>query len=283
LFVADYRDPAYNPGSRSNKIELKHDKFVQDQAIKYADIVVCVSQGMADGLKEQYSLSELKNLFVIKNGFDSEDNMTSEAANLNANKFNFVYTGALYQGRRTVDMLAQVLRKLIDEGVVTSNQIAINYAGPDFGELINQLKVYDLDSLAVDFGYVSRQQSLGMQQESDVVLLLNWNDTNYTGVIPGKLYEYMSSKKPICALIMGNQAGSESAKMIDDYGLGCACEQASPNDIVKLESYIRQKLIDFRNGVRKSIDSDKINQFEYKNIADDYLNVIEALYPINGK
>lgn len=277
VFIADYRDPAYNPGARTNKIELRHDKRVQDSAIKCSDGIVCVSNGMAESISEQYDATSLPPIFVVNNGFDSEDNVNSTPANLNRNKFNFVYTGALYQGRRTVEMLAPILRQLIDEGAISSDELAINYAGPDFEELLSQLKPFGLESIAVDFGYVSREQSLGMQQEADIVLLLNWNDDNYTGVIPGKLYEYMAAKKPIVALIMGNQADSESAKMIDECHIGCACEQASPNDKLKLESYIRQKIYEFKNNVSTILDSDSIKAFEYENIAKKYLSVIDRI------
>lgn len=277
IYIADYRDPAYNPGARSNKIELRHDKVVQDNAIKHADAIVCVSQGMVESLRNQYATNKLPSVHMVTNGFDPEDNKDSIAANFNSNKFNFVYTGALYQGRRTVDMLGKVLRRLIDDGCISENQIAINYAGPDFNELINQLSPYDLESIGVDYGYVNRNQSLGLQQDSDMVLLLNWNDDNYTGVIPGKLYEYMSSNRPICALIMGNQAGSECANMIQESNLGCACEQAELTDIQKLEEYMRIQFAHFKNGIRMAVNSDSIRKFEYKNIARQYLDVIENL------
>lgn len=277
LFIADYRDPAYNPGCRTNKIELWHDKRVQDRAVKYADAVVCVSHGMAECLAKQYVSSEAPPVFVINNGFDMDDNTNYVSANFDKTKFNFVYTGALYHGRRSVELLAPILKRLIDEGEIGIEKIAINYAGPDFNELLSQLRPFGLESIAVDFGYVSRERSLGMQQESDIVLLLNWNDSNYTGVIPGKLYEYMSARKPIVALIMGNQVGSESANMIDECKIGCACEQASLADRKKLEQYIRHKVNSFKKGIRENISSDSIDVFEYKNIARKYLDVIEQV------
>lgn len=276
-FIADYRDPAYNPGGRSSRIELRHDKRVQDQAVKYADGIVCVSHGMADSLRVQYPSSEISEVFVVNNGFDRDDNLNSEPVKFDDSKFNFVYTGALYQGRRTVEMLAEVLRKLIDAGTLTDNDFAFNYAGPDYDELLAQLRPFGLEKTAVDFGYVSRAQSLGMQEQSDAVLLLNWNDDNYTGVIPGKLYEYMSSGKPIVALITGNRAGSESAQMIEQCGLGCACEKASPADMQKLQQYIARSITEFKNGTRPSISSESINMFEYSHIAQKYLEVIDRV------
>lgn len=277
FYIADYRDPAYNPGARTNKIELRHDRHVQDMAVKYSDGIVCVSNGMAESLLQQYSKSKLPPVFVVNNGFDPEDNTNSIPANLNRKKFNFVYTGALYQGRRTVEMLAPILKRLINENTISRDELAINYAGPDFEELLTQLRPYSLESIAVNFGYVSREQSLGMQEESDIVLLLNWNDDNYTGVIPGKLYEYMSARKPIVALIMGNMAGSESARMIDECQIGCACEQASSDDKLKLERYLRLKIEEYKQGIRKSLSSCSIDAFEYKNISKKYLDVINRI------
>lgn len=281
LFIADYRDPAYNPGGRTSRIELRHDKKVQDEAIRNADGVVCVSNGMAQSLIDQYTRSVLPEVFVVNNGFDREDNLRSESVDIDGSKFNFAYTGALYQGRRTVEMLATVLRNLIDKNHISADDFAFNYAGPDFDELLSQLRPFGLESTAVDFGYISREQSLGMQQQSDAVLLLNWNNDNYTGVIPGKLYEYMASGKPIIALITGNQAGSESARMIETCALGCACEKASDTDMDKLENYIISSFANFKKGIRPSISSDSINQFEYYNIANKYLDVIKHVNSIS--
>lgn len=273
-FVADYRDPAYNPGGRSRKIEALHDKKVQDKAVYTADIIVCVSKGMAETLREQYKKQKIAPIFVVHNGFDLEDHITNETEVLERDKFNFVYTGALYNGRRTVQMLAEVLEEIIAEGIIAKDKLAIHYAGADYTELLTQLKPYGLQEIAVNHGYVTRSQSLAMQEQADVVLLLNWNQDNYTGVIPGKLYEYMAAKRTICALIMGNQSESETAKMIREGCLGCACEQAKENDQVDLKQYMTNMFLRFENGEHIKIDSDSIQQYEYRCLAQRYLNIL---------
>lgn len=273
-FIADYRDPAYNPGGRSNEPEIRHDKKVQDDAVYLADAIVCVSQGMADSLTLQYESKQIAPVYVVRNGFDPADIDVSAKSGIDPKYFNFVYTGALYNGRRTVDMLAKVLRELLDENIISITDIKIHYAGSDFSEMIIQLTPYGLESIAVDHGYVTRQESLAMQCDSDVVLLLNWNQDNYTGVIPGKIYEYMSAKKTICALIMGNQGGSETANMIRQDGIGCACEQPIPKDMDKLKDYMKKMIVDYKNGIRHSLDADSINKYNYEHIAQEYLNVL---------
>ena len=273
-FIADYRDPAYNPGGRTNKTEIKHDKKVQDDAVNLADAIVCVSKGMADSLEEQYKDHRIAPVYVVRNGFDPADIDANADSHIESKYFNFVYTGALYNGRRTVDMLARVLCELIEEEVISKEEIKVHYAGSDFLEMQNQLQPYGLESIAVDHGYVTRQESLAMQCDSDVVLLLNWNQDNYTGVIPGKIYEYMSAKKTICALIMGNQGGSETANMIRQDNIGCACEQPVPEDLGKLKEYMQKMFVDYHNGVRRSLATESTNKYNYEHIAQEYLQVI---------
>ena len=273
-FVADYRDPAYNPGGRSRKIEAIHDKKVQDRAVYASDFIVCVSKGMAETLIAQYKEKKIAPVFVVNNGYDLEDHITLENSFLDKDKFNFVYTGALYNGRRTVEMLAEVLKEILEEGVIKKNELRIHYAGSDYLELLSQLKPYGLEEIAIDHGYVTRSESLAMQKEADVVLLLNWNQDNYTGVIPGKLYEYMASKRIICALIMGNQSGSETAKMIREGNLGCACEEVEEKDKELMKQYMVKLFEKFKSGEHIQVESDNIQQSEYSHLAKKYLTIL---------
>ncbi len=274
-FIADYRDPAYNPGGRGNKIEAAHDKRIQDMAVRSADCIVCVSKGMAQTLKGQYAKERISPVKVINNGFDLDDNAFENLNLLPKDKFNFVYTGALYNGRRSVEMLGKVLAELAYEGSIKKEMLALHYAGSDFSELEAQLKPFGLEDIAVDHGFVTRKESLSMQKEASVVLLLNWNQDNYTGVIPGKIYEYMASQNQICALIMGNEPNSETANMIREDNLGCACEQAAPQDIIALKAYVLGLIKAFEAKESKSINLEAVEKYQYKNLAAKYLEIIK--------
>ncbi len=274
-FIADYRDPAYNPGGRSNKIELRHDKKIQNKAVFAADHIVCVSNGMAETLAQFYKNKKIAPISVVNNGFDLDDHKNEAAVAFDKAKFNFVYTGALYNGRRTVVMLAEALRSLIDEGETSQSEIAIHYAGSDYGELLSQLKPFGLEGIAVNYGFVSRSESLSMQANANMVLLLNWNQDNYTGVIPGKIYEYMASRTPICALIMGNEGNSETAKMITEDKLGVACEEAVSEDRLKLKAYLADMLSAFHSNKEIRNDISAVEKYNYKNLSLKYLEIIK--------
>ena len=55
-------------------------------------------------------------------------------------------------------------------------------------------------------GKISHEEVLQNQMNSDVLLLVSWMNENETMFIPGKVYEYMGSKKPIYSI--GYKEGS---------------------------------------------------------------------------
>lgn len=268
-FIADFRDPLYNPGFRDKKAEAAYDKKCLKKTVKYSDKIVCVSKGIADGIINEFTDFN-KPIEIITNGYDPEDVSQNEIqVNFDKSKINFVYTGALYHGKRCVNMLAGVLKELIDEGKIEKHSFAFHYAGSDFSELIDQLSRYGLEATAVDHGFVSREESIAMQKNGSALLLLTWNEKNYQGVVPGKLFEYMSIETvPVIALITGDVVNSEVAVMVRESGAGCACEEADSADIGKLKDFVSEL---FNSEFKWNSD---VKQYSYEKIARHYADII---------
>lgn len=267
--IADFRDPLYNPGFRNRKQEADFDKKCLRNILNTADQLVCVSKGIADGILREFP-EFTKPVHVITNGFDPDD---VEEANIpvemDREKVHFVYTGALYHGKRCVDMLAGVLRNLIEEGEICADDFSFEYAGADYPELLNQLGEYGLEKTAVDHGFVSREESIALQKHADALLLLTWNEKKYQGVVPGKLFEYMSiGTVPILALVTGDVENSEVAQMITQAQAGFACEAAVPEQIIELKDYVR-KLFD-----RELHFESKVERYSYKTISEQYAKLV---------
>lgn len=267
--IADFRDPLYNPGFRNRKQEADYDLKCLRKILNTADRVVCVSKGIADGiLQEVHGFHKPVN--IITNGFDPDDVVqTNIQTDFDKTRIHFVYTGTLYHGKRCVDMLASVLKELIAEEKIAVDSFAFEYAGPDFQELVAQLKLYGLEQSAVDHGFVSREESIAMQKAADALLLLTWNEKAYQGVVPGKLFEYMGiGKVPIIALVTGDVVNSEVSQIIKASKTGCACEAATPDDILQLKEYV---LGLFQH--KTNCDSN-VEKYNYKVICSEYLKLM---------
>lgn len=267
--IADFRDPLYNPGFRDKKIEADYDKKCQKNIVKYADKLVCVSKGIADGITNELPYIK-KPVEIITNGYDPEDvSQNNIQVNFDKSKINFIYAGALYHGKRCIDMLANILKDLIEEGKIKPDSFAFHYAGSDFSELISQLSSYGLQSTAIDHGFVSREESIALQKNGSALLLLTWNEKNYQGVVPGKLFEYMSIETvPIIALITGDVVNSEVAVMVRESGAGCACEEANDADLADLKSFVLKL---FNNECNHNSD---VKQYCYEEIARHYADIM---------
>lgn len=267
--IADFRDPLYNPGFRNRKQETNYDLKCLRSILNTADRVVCVSKGIADGILQAVPGFH-KPMDVITNGFDSDDvTQTNVHVDFDKAKLHFVYTGTLYHGKRCVDMLASILKELITEGKISADSFVFEYAGPDFLELIEQLKTYGLENTAVDHGFVPREESIAMQKAADALLLLTWNEKTYQGVVPGKLFEYMATGTvPIIALVTGDVVNSEVTQIIRDSKVGCACEEAAASDRSLLKEYVVRL---FRH---EANCESNVNKYSYKVICREYLKLM---------
>lgn len=267
--IADFRDPLFNPGFRSRKKEANYDLRCLKKILNNSDRVVCVSEGIADGIRQNVPEFQ-KPINIITNGYDVDDVFLNNTdVNYDENKLHFVYTGTLYHGKRCVDMLASVLEELISEEKISINDFTFEYAGPDFEELINQLKEYDLETTAINHGHVMRETSIAMQKKADALLLLTWNEKKYQGVVPGKLFEYMATGDiPIIALVTGDVINSEVSKIIRDSKSGCVCEEASPRDRLILKEYIIRL---FNNELQYQSE---VNKYNYENICKEYIKLM---------
>jgi hypothetical protein len=67
-------------------------------------------------------------------------------------------------------------------------------------------------------GFVPYRESINVQHAADVLLFLDWTDAQAEGMLTGKLFEYLGSRRPILAL--GVRKDSEAARLIEEARCG---------------------------------------------------------------
>ena len=161
-------------------------------------------------------------VWTVSNGYNADK--YDIVANV-SRRFTITYIGAVYQGKQSPDLLFEALRILIGSGKIDRHDIDIRFCGSEVIKIVSNGAIkYSLGDVVEYKGYANNVEVL--QKSAQLLLILDWNDEGCRDVIPGKVYEYMASKRPIMAIggvegdALGHilevtKAGEHAATLID--------------------------------------------------------------------
>ena len=198
-WVADFRDPHVDP-NRRNVFFPRLQHRVNRAIFSKADIVTTVSTGLAKHFRQYHP-----DIQVVLNGFPEVLLRAAGEKSLPNSKFTITYTGSLYYGWQSCDVLWKSLAKLINEGKIAPDKIRIVYAGKDQSLWRHWMRQYKLENIAEIHPYLAHNTSLQLQQRSDLNLMLTWSSTKLSGILTGKLFEYIAVQKPVLAVVQGEE------------------------------------------------------------------------------
>lgn len=209
---------------------------------KNADAIIFTKEGDVDYIKEkkwgidQGGEIDLGKCHYINNGVDLESFDKSvveyplEDQDLEADKFNVVYTGAI----RPVNNVGNIL----DTAKLLRNEIDIQFliygAGNQEDELRKRIVEEDLFNVKFK-GRVEKSHIPYILSKSSVNLL-NYSQTQYNwtrGNSSNKLFEYMASGKPIISTVKMGYC------ILDKYGCGISLDENTPEDLAKAILYVK--------------------------------------------
>jgi glycosyltransferase involved in cell wall biosynthesis len=194
-WVADFRDPwtqrGYHKKLKLSSFAQKKHKTLEATVLQTADELLVTS------LKTKTLFSELTStpISVLTNGFDFE---ISSGTPLDS-KFTLSHIGSLFEGRNP-SVLWKVLSGLIKESEDFAKTFQLNLIGSVSTEVLDTLCSYGLENYISNLGYVSHNDVLEYQRKTQLLLLIEEDSKETEYIIPGKLFEYMASKRPIIAI-----------------------------------------------------------------------------------
>lgn len=211
-WIADFRDPWTSIGYHkklklTNSSKKKH-KRLESLVLNTADKVLVTSKTT----KEEFGQLTSKPIKVITNGFEPKD---LDEVQLDRN-FTISHIGSMLTGRNPIN-LWQVLGQLVKENSEFKNVFKLNFIGIVGEDVLASVHRYGLKDYIEVVGYVSHKKALEYQRKAQVLLLAEIDSFETKGIIPGKLFEYMSAQRPI--LGVGPQ-GWEVAAMVSDTETG---------------------------------------------------------------
>lgn len=192
-WIADYRDLQIEPIYKNVIWESLQFK-VEKKILSHADLITCIS----DGFKKQLELYD-RPVKKILRGVEMRPQISQY------NKFTIAYTGSLYFEYRDPRPLFEVLKSLMTSGDIEKSNTQIIYAGRDGSQFSEWVNEYDLKDVFKNLGMVSQAKAKEIQDKSHINLLLTSSSKELTGVITGKIFEYLEAHNPVLCLINGVQ------------------------------------------------------------------------------
>lgn len=205
------------------------DARLEARVLKSAAGLVTMSELWAEGLESKYAVP----VRAVYNGFEERDEQTSRRNEARSESIVIAHLGMLYGGKRDPTPLFQAIQALGDD----AHRVRVEFYGPE-QDLVRRLaRSSGVEDRVRVFGDIPYAESLTVQSNSDVLLLLMWDTPEEAGVLPGKLFEYLGARRPVLAVGAGYGVG---AHLISSRRLGLA--SSDPVEIaVQLRTWIAEK------------------------------------------
>lgn len=266
-WIADFRDLWTQSHYYDKYIVTRfRERRLERKTLANADILVTVSQPLAKELETTY---KDKKVLCITNGYDPYEITATKKIEL-TKKFTVTYTGSLYNGKRDPLVVFKTVRKLIDDCKVNREMIEIRFYGCVEPWLVDEVARNNLDGVVSLQGMIPRSEVLIRQKESQLLLLLLWDNEKEAGVYTGKVFEYLCARRPIIA--MGGPGGV--IKELLDY----TAAGKFAHNIESLEGILIQYYSEFlQKGEVTFSGNDRISDYSYENIAERYAGILDEV------
>lgn len=194
-WIADFRDPwtsiDYHKELKLSKASEKKHQALEMQVLTMADQLVVTSPST----KLEFEQMTAKPIEVITNGYD-----VMKATNVPLDtKFSMAHIGSLLS-ERNPEILWKVLNGLVKENQDFADNLEVNLVGVVSESVIKSIEEHNLIDHVNRVGYVTHNESVKYQKKSQLLLLIESNLPEKGGIIPGKLFEYMVSNRPIIGI-----------------------------------------------------------------------------------
>lgn len=261
-WFADFRDPwttiGYHKALRLSNYAAKKHKTLESKVLNTADTIIVTSKTT----KAEFEVITNKPISVITNGYDIEN---VEKQTLDT-KFTLAHIGSFLSDRNP-PFLWECLVELLNEIPDFKAHLEIKLIGAVSQEVLDAISQFNLSEYLNLLGYVSHHEAIAHQKKSQVLLLIEINSEDTKSIIPGKLFEYMVSNRPIIAI--GPQ-GSDFADIIKETNTGVFFDYSEK---AKLKSVILDFYNQFLEGKLQS-NGVGLQQYSRKNLTKQLAQLI---------
>ena len=236
-WLADFRDPwtkifYFKHLELTLRSEAKH-QALEKKVVDGATRVIAVSPMV----KKDFEAITSTPVELITNGFDEEDfNDPFEADEY----FNITHTG-LFASDGDPEILWKVLSAKCQDDKEFQKLLRIRLVGKTDQEIVNSIEAAGLGPNLVNLGYQSHEVAVREQRNASVLILPLRKEPEYEAVLPGKLFEYLASRRPILGI---GQTDGAMAQVVRNTGSGIVYDW---NEEQKIRRWVDFSWEEFKN------------------------------------
>lgn len=262
-WFADFRDPwttiGYHKSLRLSRFASQKHKALEHQVLNTADTIIVTSKTT----KTEFQAITTKPIAVITNGYDTEN---VEKQTLDS-KFSLAHIGSFLSERNPL-ILWESLVELSTEIPDFKSHLEVKLIGAVSQEVLETITQFGLKPYLNNLGYVSHTEAIAHQRKSQVLLLIEINSEDTKSIIPGKLFEYMVSNRPIIAI---GPKDSDFAEIITETNTGVFFDYSEK---MKLKSVILDFYNQFLEG-KLQANGVGLQRYSRKNLTKELSQLIQ--------
>ena len=184
-------------------------------------------------------------------------------------KFTISYIGLLPK-QSNPKQFFEVLKELSEKDKSFKNDLKLQFIGDISDEIRQEIRRNHLENQTDFKGYVSHQEAIEYQKKSQVLLLLIPNVKKSEGILTGKLFEYLTAKRPILAI---SSSQGDLAEILKKTNTGKVFyytdKEKLSEEIMSLYQRYKQNNLE--------VDTKNINQYHRKNLTKELATVLKSL------
>lgn len=235
-WIADFRDPwtkifYFKHLSMTPATERWHKKM-EKKVLDEASAVVAVSPLV----QQEFQAMTDTPVELITNGFDECDFSSepcTQAYGGASQEFTITHTG-LFAADGNPTVLWDVLAEKCHADEAFRKLLRIKLIGKTDDQILKALKDRGLESSLINMGYQTHSVAVDQQRQASVLILPLRKEPEYRAVLPGKLFEYLASQRPILGI---GQPDGAMAMIVNETGTGTVIDW---NDKEGISQYIEQ-------------------------------------------
>jgi len=263
-WVADFRDPwttiGYHDKLKLSAYAARKHKSLEKKVLNETDLVIVTSPAT----KAEFQALTTKPIEVITNGYDTE----KVARPPLDQTFTIAHIGSLLSGRNPL-VLWESLAELMQEEPGFKEAFRLKLVGAVSPDVMQTMEDKGLGD-AVDYkGYLSHDEAVTEQRSSQVLLLIEIDAPETRSIIPGKLFEYMVSERPIVGI---GPDGSDFATILKETNTGRFFTYSQKD---ALKETIRHHFQGYKEGTLRS-NPVGLQRFSRKSLTNELAKLLQS-------